>query len=280
MLGRAVMARLAGDHLLTGVDLKDGDLTDPRVVKDIVTACACEWVIHCAAWTDVDGAESARDQAMAVNAGATENLARECGRSGAGLCFISTDYVFDGVARAKAEGFTEEDQPNPVNHYGLTKARGEEIVAAGPAPWQIVRTSWLFGDGPVNFVKTIRHLLETRDRLRVVDDQLGCPTYAEDLADVIGFLVSGRHRGIFHGTNTGATTWYGLARQVALECEADPDRIDPCPSSEFPTAAMRPACSILHSNRLEEVGCPDRPGWRDAVGRYLRFLESGQAVHP
>ncbi len=276
MLGRTMMRGLAADHALTGVDLADGDLTDPRTVKDLVAGVSPAWVVHCAAWTDVDGADSAPDEAMAANAGATENLARECGLSGAGLCYISTDYVFNG----QGEGFDEQDPRRPVNHYGLTKARGEEFVAAMPGPWQILRTSWLFGDGRVNFVKTIRGLLSTRDRLRVVDDQRGCPTYAEDLVNVIGFLVSGRHRGIFHGTNAGSTTWFGLAREVAVGCGADPDRIEPCPSSEYPTAAVRPACSILRSSSLEKVGCPARPSWRDAVVRYLRYLDSGQAVHP
>jgi dTDP-4-dehydrorhamnose reductase len=116
--------------------------------------------------------------------------------------------------------------------------------------------------------------------LRVVVDQRGCPTYAEDLADVIGFLVSGRHRGIFHGTNAGSTTWFGLAQEVATGCGADPGRIEPCPSSEYPTAAVRPACSILRSSSLEKAGCPARPSWRDAVVRYLRYLDSGQADHP
>ena len=276
MLGRAVMRRLAADHVMTGVDLADGDLTDPRAVKDIVAGASAAWVVHCAAWTDVDGAESSPDEAMAANAGATENLARECGLNGSGLCFISTDYVFDG----RGEGFVEKDKRCPVNHYGMTKARAEQIVEAMPGPWQIVRTSWLFGDGRVNFVKTIRSLLETKDKLRVVDDQHGCPTYAEDLADIIGFLVSGQFRGIFHGTNAGSATWYELAREIAARCGADPDRIEPCPSSEYPTAAVRPACSILHSNRLEEAHYAARASWRDAVFRYLRFLESGQAVHP
>jgi len=276
MLGRTVMRRLAADHTLTGVDLKEGDLTDPAFVKDIVTRMAPEWVIHCAAWTDVDGAESSPDEAMAANAGATENLARECDVNGAGLCYISTDYVFEG----RGDGFDEQDPRRPVNHYGLTKARGEEFVAAMRGPWQILRTSWLFGDGRVNFVKTIRGLLDTREKLRVVDDQRGCPTYAEDLADIIGFLVSGRHHGIFHGTNAGLTTWFGLAREIAAGCGADPDRIEPCPSSEYPTAAVRPECSVLRSGNLEKVGCPARPPWSDAVLRYLRYLDSGQAVHP
>ena len=276
MLGRTVMRRLAAGHVLTGVDLADGDLTDPLTVKDIVAGVDPAWVVHCAAWTDVDRAESASGEAMAANAGATEILARECDLSGAGLCYISTDYVFNG----QGDGFDEQDPRRPVNHYGLTKARGEEFVAAMSGPWQILRTSWLFGDGRVNFIKTIRGLLDTKDRLRVVDDQRGCPTYAEDLSDVIGFLVSGRHRGIFHGTNAGSTTWFGLAREVATGCGADPERIEPCPSSEYPTAAVRPACSILRSGNLEKVGCPARPSWRDAVVRYLRYLDSGQAVHP
>jgi len=276
MLGRAVMLRLAGNHAMTGVDLADGDLTDPRAVRDLVAGAAPQWVVHCAAWTDVDGAESSPDQAMAANAGATENLARECGSVGAGLCLISTDYVFDG----KGDGFDEQDQRDPVNHYGLTKARAEEIVESMPGPWQILRTSWLFGDGRVNFVKTIRGLLETKDKLRVVNDQRGCPTYADDLADVIGFLVSGQFRGIFHGTNAGSGTWFELAREIAAGCGTDQDRIEPCPSSEYPTAAVRPSCSILHSSSLEDVGCPARPSWRDAVLRYLRFLDSGQAVYP
>jgi len=167
-----------------------------------------------------------------------------------------------------------------VNHYGLTKARAEDAVMAMDGPWQILRTSWLFGDGPKNFVKTVRQLLDQREQLRVVDDQRGCPTYAEDLAEVIGFLVSGGHHGIFHGTNAGTTTWFGLATRVAAECGCDPHRIVPCPSSEYPTPAVRPACSVLRSTRLEDAGCPPRPAWSEAVARYLDFLDSGQAQHP
>ncbi len=276
MLGRSVMRRLDGDHDLRGVDLVDGDLTDPRAVKEIITGTDPQWVVHCAAWTDVDGAETSPDEAMAANAGATENLARACDAGGAGLCYISTDYVFDG----QGNGFDEDDRRNPINHYGLTKARGEEHVAAMTAPWQILRTSWLFGDGRTNFVKTIRGLLAVKDTLRVVEDQRGCPTSAEDLASVIGFLVSGRFRGIFHGTNAGDTTWFGLAREIARGCGADPERIVPCPSSEFPRAAARPGCSILNSSHLEKIGCPVRPRWQTAVGDYLRYLDSGQALFP
>jgi len=143
-----------------------------------------------------------------------------------------------------------------------------------------VRTSWLFGDGRVNFVKTIRRLLGERETLTVVDDQSGCPTYAEDLARVLGFLVTSGRRGIFHGTNAGACTWFEFAREIARRSGQDPERIGPCASDAFPRPARRPACSILRSRRLEEAGCPPRPPWQDALGRYLELLDSGRARHP
>jgi dTDP-4-dehydrorhamnose reductase len=278
MLGRAVLGRLTADHQIVGVDLADGDLTDPAVAPRLVAEARAEWVVHCAAWTDVDGAETARQQAMSANADATGHLAGACAAEGAGLSFISTDYVFDG--RGDRGGYDEDAPRDPINHYGLTKARGEEIVAALPGAWHIVRTSWLFGDGRVNFVKTIRRLLGERETLAVVDDQRGCPTYAEDLADVLGFLVSSRKRGIFHGTNAGSCTWYEFAREIARRSGHDPQRIRPCRSEEFRRPAPRPACSVLRSQRLEAVGCPPRPPWQDALGRYLELLDSGRALHP
>ncbi len=277
MLGRAVMSRLGVTQQLSGVDLADGDLSDGSVVARLVAEHAPAWVVHCAAWTDVDGAETNRAAALAANAEATGHLARACARTGAGLTLISTDYVFNGRAGA---GYVEDEAREPVNYYGLTKARAEEHVARLKTPWQIVRTSWLFGDGKVNFVKTMRRLLGERDTLRVVADQTGCPTYAADLAAVLDYLVSGRHEGVFHATNAGATTWCELAREVARQLGADPARIVPCPSSEYPTPAVRPANSVLLSHNLEAVGCPDRPAWPDAVARYLSRLETGRVDCP
>jgi dTDP-4-dehydrorhamnose reductase len=276
MLGRALMDRLAGAHQLTGVDLAQGDLTRRDDVADLTGAGNFDWVLHCAAWTDVAAAEMARDEAMAVNADATANLCAACESRGLGMTYISTDYVFDG----RGESHAEDAPRRPVNHYGLTKARGEEAVERLSGPWQIVRTSWLFGDGPRNFVKTVRRLLAERESLQVVDDQRGCPTYADDLADVLGFLVSGAHRGIFHGTNRGVCTWFDLAQEVARCCGEDPSRIRPCSSSDYPTAAVRPACSVLSSSNLERAGCPPRPEWRDAVRRYVARLESGGVLFP
>lgn len=276
MLGSAVVKRLAPEHSVTGVDLPDGDLTDPAAVAALFDRIGPSWVVHCAAWTDVDGAETLRDEALAANAGATAHLASACAEAECGLTYVSTDYVFDGTGT----GHNERDPRNPINYYGTTKARGEEAVEALSGPWQIVRTSWLFGDGRTNFVKTIRRLLDERDTLKVVDDQRGCPTFAPDLAEVLAFLVTSGARGIFHGTNEGACTWFDLARETARRCGHDPERIVPCPSSEYPTPAERPRCSVLTSVRLEAAGCPARPDWRDAVARYLALLASGRAEHP
>jgi len=289
MLGAALLRRLqsadaAGRGLTAaaGVDLPDGDLADPATAPALLGRHDPDWVVHCAAWTDVDGAEARYAEALAANGEATAHLARACARAGCGLTYVSTDYVFDGRGRGgdPAAGYDEDDPPSPVNAYGRTKAAGEAAVRQLAGDWQIVRTSWLFGDGRVNFVKTIRRLLQERPTLQVVDDQRGCPTYADDLAEVLTRLVSGRHRGIFHATNRGACTWHELAQATAVAVGADPGRIAPCGSAQYPRPAARPACSILRSRRLEEVGCPPRPPWRDAVQRYVARLESGRVAHP
>lgn len=274
MLGHTVVGQLEPLHTMIGIDLAQGDLTVPGTADGLLEKYRPDWVIHCAAWTDVDGAESSRDLAMAVNGTATCLLARACDQVGCGMTYLSTDYVFNG--QGGSEGYGEDDARDPINYYGQTKAVGEEAVEAMTEPWQIVRISWLFGDGPVNFPRTMRRLLGERETLRVVQDQTGCPTYTVDLAQVLAFLVSGRHRGIFHATNGGICTWWDLAREVARLEGADPERVHPCASSEYPTAAVRPLCSVLRSTQLEALGCPERPHWTDALARYLAFLSSGQ----
>jgi dTDP-4-dehydrorhamnose reductase len=184
------------------------------------------------------------------------------------LTFISTDYVFPG----DADGYDEESVRDPVNYYGLTKARGEEAVEAVGGRWQILRTSWLFGPGPRNFVLTIRRLLAKQGEIKVVKDQVGCPTYAPDLAEVLLFLVQKGISGYYHGTNRETCSWFEFAREIARQSGADPGRVIPCPSSEYPTPARRPRCSILRSRNLEELGCLPRPTWSNALQRYLNFL--------
>jgi dTDP-4-dehydrorhamnose reductase len=270
MLGRAVVARAAGAHDTVGVDLADGDLTDPTVAPALLAAHRPDHVIHCAAYTAVDRAESEPDLAWRVNGDATAHLARACAAGGVVLTYVSTDYVFSGADPA---GYAEDDPRDPGSRYGLSKACGEEAVEDLAGSWQIVRTSWLFGDGPVNFVRTIRRLLTERETIRVVVDQCGCPTYAEDLAALLVWLADSGLRGRFHGTNAGVTTWYAFAGEIARASGHDPARVLPCTTADYPTPARRPACSILRDTRLAAAGAPPRPSWQDALRRYLAALE-------
>ncbi|MFT5233200.1 MAG: dTDP-4-dehydrorhamnose reductase [Candidatus Krumholzibacteriia bacterium] len=277
MLGRAIVLRGMADCEVIGISRGDADLAVPAAVENIVVQHQPDWIVHCAAWTNVDGAESNQKDAMVGNATITKNLVNACEKQKSGLTMISTDYVFDGSTDS---GYVEGETRDPVNYYGRTKACGEEFVEQMKAPWQIVRTSWLFGDGNTNFVKTMRRLLGERETLRVVEDQKGSPTYVDDLAAVVEFLVCARKQGIFHGTNSGVTTWCGLAQEVARCLGTEADRIVGCPSSEYPTPAKRPANSVLLSRRLEDAGCPERPAWQDAVARYVSRLEAGDVLCP
>jgi dTDP-4-dehydrorhamnose reductase len=270
MLGQAVVATPC-EHELVGVDLPDADLTSANDIEALFGTHKPNWVVHCAAYTDVDGAEEARDLAQQVNAGATTLLAAACDRFSAGLTAVSTDYVFAGT---NPEGYDETDPRDPVNHYGATKAGAEEAVEGMSAPGQIVRTSWLFGPGPKNFVLTIRRLLRSRPELKVVDDQRGCPTYAPDLARVLIHLAGTGIAGHYHATNAGICTWLEFAREIARLEGYEAEVVRPCSSAEFPVPARRPECSILKSTALEATGYPPRPSWQDALALYLEALRS------
>ncbi len=275
MLGRACLATMRERHAVVGVDLPDGDLTLPGVAASLMSRHRPDWVVHTAAFTDVDGAETQAERAFAVNATATAHLARACAEAGAGLSYLSTDYVFPGD---NPEGYGEESPRAPINHYGQTKARGEEAVEAAGGRWQIVRTSWLFGPGSKNFVLSIQKALAARSQVRVVADQTGCPTYAPDLAAVLLFLLENGTPGIYHATNRGSCTWFGFAREIARQTGHDPRRVMACATADWPTSARRPACSILLSRRLEDVDCPQRPPWEQALAAYLAWLERHQPL--
>lgn len=275
-LGFACLTVLpAAGHTTIGVDLADGDLTEPQVAERLLRQHAPDRVIHAAAYTAVDRAESEREAALAVNGTATALLAAACAAHGCALTYLSTDYVFAGDDR---DGYREDAPLAPVNWYGTTKARGEEAVQAADGLWQIVRTSWLFGPGPANFVRTVRHRLRRGESLTVVNDQRGCPTYAFDLAATLAELAAAEVRGIVHATNAGACTWFEFAGEIARQCGYDPARITPCATAAYPTAARRPACSVLLDTRLAGLGISPRPPWRDAVARYLSWLAAGEAA--
>ena len=277
MLGRAILEEYDGAGHCVGVDLPDGDLTLHGTALELMMRHAPQHVIHAAAYTDVDRAESDPERAHALNAEGTRMLARCCTSLNVPFTYISTDYVFDGE---DPDGYYEDAPQRPLGVYGSTKALGEQEVQSAGGDWRIVRTSWLFGPGPKNFVLTVRRLLAERPTLTVVEDQTGCPTYAPDLARVLRLILLNKGRGIFHATNAGATDWHAFAREIARCSGADPQRILPCATEAYPTPARRPACSILRSRNLESVGVGPRPSWQEALGRYIACLARNEPLQP
>lgn len=254
---------------------QDWDLSSPAVPKELLPVLAeTDVMINAAAYTDVNGAETHREEAWAANAKAPENLANLALEFGIRLVHVSTDYVFDG---SKAQGYNEADQTGPLNAYGASKLDGEKaILEIAPDRAAIVRTSWLFGISGKCFPKTILQAAKSGRPLRVVSDQWGCPTFSRDLADLLWNLAaipnSPQSTGVFHGTNSGTTTWYDFARSILAAAQLENHPIDPVPAAEYPTPAVRPRYSILKSRRLEPLGISALPAWNNAVERYVRLL--------
>jgi dTDP-4-dehydrorhamnose reductase len=272
MLGKDLLARLALDgENATGFGRRELDITDATAVAAALDRGQPSVVVNCAAWTAVDDAEEHEDAALEVNGHAAAGLAAACAERGIALVQVSTDYVFDGQAR---HPYPEGHAPAPGTAYGRTKLAGEQAVLGqldGSA--YIVRTAWLYGARGPNFVRTMIGLERKADTLTVVDDQRGQPTWALDVAGQIVALVrSGAAGGTYHATSSGDTTWFGLAREVFRLLGADPDRIKPVPSSDYPRPAPRPAYSVLGHDRWPTVGLAPIGDWRDALRRAFPAL--------
>lgn len=268
-LGQDVVKVLtARGHQVTGVSTKDFDLTDEAAVMQHVAACRPEAIVHCAAYTAVDRAEADADRCMAVNAGGARNLARAAVQAGAKLLYVSTEYVFDGRGDTPHE---TDEQPAPLNVYGLSKWQGEEAVRAVMGRCFILRTSWVFGTGGGNFVRTMLRLGREKACVRVVDDQIGAPTYAVDLARLIADIIVTEKYGVYHAANAGQCSFAELAdaaiRSAGLNC-----LVIPIPSAEYPTAARRPLNSRLSMRSLDENGFDRLPDWQNALNRFLQEL--------
>jgi len=251
MLGRAVLACAPGP--VRGVDLPDGDLSDPETARSLLSDAS--GVVHCAGYTDVDGAESDPEAAHAGNAVATGNVAEACRDRDIPLVVLSTDYVFDG---ALGRPYTEADPPHPLGVYARSKLEAEKRAVSA----RIVRTAWLYGAGGRNFPDTIRRLAGEGKPLRVVDDQHGSPTWTGALAPVLWEVLK-LPAGLYHATCEGSCTWYELARAAAPGAE-----IRPCTTAEYPRPAPRPAYSVLDCSRLAALRGRRLPHWRDALAAY------------
>ncbi|MFF3615440.1 dTDP-4-dehydrorhamnose reductase [Streptomyces sp. NPDC002580] len=265
MLGRELVSRLTARGIgVLAADHRRLDITDGRDVRETLERHRPAVVVNCAAWTDVEGAESHEARALAVNGHGPARLAAACRLRGTLLLHVSTDYVFPGDS---ARPYEETDSPGPRTAYGRTKLAGERAVLETlPETGHVVRTAWLYGAGGRNFVRTVIRLAEVQDVLQVVDDQRGQPTWTGDVADRLillgGSALAGTAPpGVYHATSGGEATWNRLAREVFRLLGADPARIHACRS----TGLARPAYSVLGHARWAAAGLGPPRHWRHAL---------------
>jgi dTDP-4-dehydrorhamnose reductase len=274
MLGQDLVAAAeAAGHKGLALPRAELDITDAEAVARALAEARPDVVINSAAWTDVDGAERDEAGALAVNGAGAGNVARAAAACGAWMIHVSSDYVFDG---RKASPYLESDPVGPLSAYGRTKLAGERAVAeAAPERHTIVRSSWLFGAGGPCFPATILRLARERDELKVVDDQIGCPTFTGHLAEALLRLADSSMPGIVHVAAAGDCSWFEFAREIVasagVTCE-----VNPCSTEEFPRPATRPAYSVLRSERGDEV--PVLPDWREGLARYMALAEAAREV--
>lgn len=251
-----------------GADLCDFDITDSRQTDEFILNCRPDAVVHCAAYTAVDRAEDDALTCEKVNVTGTENIACACRKIDAKMLYVSTDYVYGGNGEAP---FLPTDEVCPKSVYGKTKLGGEEAVKKHLDKYFIVRTSWVFGINGNNFVKTMLRLADERSELRVVDDQIGSPTYTPDLARLICDMIVTSKYGTYHGTNENYCSWAEFAKTI-MEKGSKNCKIIPIPSSEYPAKAQRPLNSRLSKACLDEAGFDRLPSWQDALERYFKEL--------
>jgi len=268
LLGRSLVPRLEAEHEVDAVGTRDGDITDRSRLRERLEAFRPRIVVHLAAFTAVDRCETEETEAFRVNEEGTRVVGEEAERLSAGVLMLSTDYVFDG---AKESPYTEEDVPRPLSVYGRTKLAAETSLREANRGWCIVRTAWLYGPHGPNFVDTILARLAAGEPVRVVDDQVGSPTYAEDLAEGLARLVGAAPRGLFHLVNAGEATWFDLAREAARLEGLDPSRVGRMSTAELGRPAPRPAFSVLDAGHIRrEHGIVLRP-WGEALRAHVEI---------
>ncbi len=263
-LGTELQKVLKHHQLFLG-DVENCDITKPDMVFSRVYKFRPEVIIHAAAYTDVDGAETHQDLAYRVNALGTRNVVVATELVGAKIVYISTDYVFDGK---KGKPYLEFDKPNPLSVYGKSKLAGEYAVQHLTKKYFIARSAWLYGENGKNFVKTILELAKKEKELKVVRDQIGSPTWAYNLAEAIGKLIESDLYGVYHITNSGQASWYDFACEI-LKLKEIKVKVNPVRTKEFPRSAPRPPYSVLDNFNLKEMGIFKMPNWRKALKDFL-----------
>jgi dTDP-4-dehydrorhamnose reductase len=253
---------------------EDLAIEDAEAIKKYFTETPVDFCINCAAYTAVDKAESAKETAFLINADAVGNLAAVCEQFKTQLLHISTDYVFDGSGK---QPYKETDDTNPLSVYGQSKFKGEKLAVQHNPSVIIIRTSWVFSSFGNNFVKTMLRLMKEKESINVVNDQLGCPTYAADLAQCIMKIIE-KHAAfhipypVFNYCNEGAISWYQFATAIK-ELSNSNCVVNPIPSSQYPTPAKRPAYAVLNTARVKEVFSIVIPEWRESLEKCLSLMD-------
>jgi dTDP-4-dehydrorhamnose reductase len=270
LLGTEIAQVFEGSAAIRTTDREEWDVTDPAACRREVDRFRPDVVIHCAAYTAVDRAESEPETARLLNVDGTRNVARACRERGALLVSFGTDYIFDG---ASSRPYVEEDVANPLSVYGKTKWAAEQALREEGGGHLLVRTQWLFGPAGKNFIRTILEKARRGEALRVASDQVGCPTFSRDLAGAVRKLLGADARGTVHFSAEGETSWFGLARHVLDRCGLPTALLSAARTRDLPYPAPRPAYGVLSKEKYRTItGESPRP-WEDAVGEYLEMID-------
>ena len=261
-LGSELVDLLSKDNEVYGLSHKELDIVDKNLVINTVSKIVPDIVIHCAAFVDADGCETNIKTAFDVNTIGSGNVAIASKKTKSIMVYISTDYIFDGK---KDSLYIESDIPNPISVYGISKYAGEQIVRHYLEEFFIVRTSWLFRKKGENFVNTILNLTKDRKELRVVNDQVGSPTYVPDLAKAISSLISTKYYGIYHITNRGECSWYEFTKKILEYAEIENVKVTPILAEELNRSAPRPKYSVLANFNLEKKKIYKMRNWELAL---------------
>ena len=273
MLAKEVKERFHKGNEIIATDVAELDITNEKMVNEVIAEIKPDYIINCAAYTAVDKAEENYELADKINGDGPKNLAKSAKTVGAKLVHISTDYVFGGDLDVSKD-YDEDDEKEPVTVYGKTKLHGEQGIEENMDEYYIFRTAWLYGVGGNNFVKTMTKLGSTRDEINVVSDQHGSPTYAKDLADIIYQAIEKKiPYGIYNATNQGYTTWYEFTKEIlkeqGIKCKVNPVTTEEYIDMMKITQAKRPFNSQLSKNKLLKLGI-QIPEWKDGLKRYLK----------
>lgn len=267
MLGSDLFLKLNMGYEVVGLDKEEIDIVSASECEEAIKEIKPDIVINAAAYTNVDGCETAKDECFAVNAEAIKNIAGACRDKNIRIVHFSTDYVFDGTAK---QPYKEDHQCNPINTYGASKMAGERYLRSLSENYILIRTAWLYGVNGKNFVQTILEKVKTTKKLTVVDDQTGSPTYTKDLATAVDLLITQNAKGIFHITNRGNCSWYQFAVKILQEAGIHDIDVTPIRSDKLQRPAKRPAYSVLSMQKFIQTTGKTMQPWQLALQDYLK----------